>query len=89
MSENTDFGEQALEIPIQNYSVYDFRQYLCICPSHSKYDDNQVSSAGSRRKKILEELKLEHLIYEVIAKETLEKIKKEHSNRIRTAMQKD
>lgn len=89
MSENTDFGEQALEIPMQNYSVYDFQRYLCISPIHSKTGDNQVSSAGSRGKKILEKLKLKHLINEVIAKESLEEKKKMHSNRIQAALQKD
>lgn len=89
MSENTDFGEQTLEIPIQNYSVYDFRRYLCISPIQTKTGNCQVSSAGSRGKKILEQLKLKHLINEVISKETLDEKNKMHSKRIQAAMQKD
>jgi len=86
VSDTSDFGEQPIEIPTENYYLYDYCWYLCLYPknSNSNLEIEKISNHGSRGKRLLEELKMKHLVLKSISHENMCELRTGHSVLLRS-----
>ena len=79
ISDSAEFGEQPIKILMENYHVYDFLWYLCVYPKTLDFNFEQTSHHGSRGKRLLEKLKMKHLIQKSISHDAMCEIRKGRS----------
>lgn len=77
--DNTSFDMKSINVPIKNYTAYEYSNYLCIYPQLSIPQGSIVSNSGSRGKLLLENIKINHLIQEFITQEKVNELQNIHS----------
>ena len=85
----SELGEQDIEIPVDDYYVYDYLWYLCVYPKSHDSNIEQTSNHGSRGKRLLEKFRMKHLIQNVISPDDMRKIRQDRSISLKKLRKQD
>lgn len=79
-----EFSDQQVDIPIKSFSIYQHLWYLCVYPQDSNI--NGITSHGTRGKRLLETLKMKHLVLRFISQSTMIEMRKRRSVLLKAAI---